>query len=66
MRHIDVSLTDTTSLDHSGPGSKDNKIEFYNSPSSKTGATPLDAVQVLIWDIVVLEKDKMINKLDLA
>ena len=38
------TLTDTTNLDQSGPGSNDNEEDLYILPSSMIGVSPSDAV----------------------
>ena len=41
---MDRTLTGTTALGQSGPGSNDNKGVLYIPQSSRAGALPLDAV----------------------
>ena len=41
---IDRTLSGTTSLGQSGPGSNDNEGVIHIPPSSKTGESPLDCL----------------------
>ena len=44
IRHINDTLTDTTTTHQIGPGSNGNKMILYISLKSKTGTLPPDPV----------------------